>query len=49
MIPLTNKENKSYEKQNVCFICKKKESINDDNEVTLNKKYQKVRDQCRYT
>ena len=23
MIPLTNKENKSYEKQNVCYICKK--------------------------
>ena len=48
MIPLTNKESKSYEKQNVSYICKKK-SINDENEVTLNKKYQKVRDQCHYT
>ena len=27
----------------------KKKSINDENEVTLNKKYQKVRDQCHYT
>ena len=48
MIPLTNKESKSYEKQSVSYICKKK-SINDENEVTLNKKYQKVRDQCHYT
>ena len=24
MIPLTNKEIKSYEKQKVCYICKKK-------------------------
>ena len=24
MIPLTNKEIKSYEKQNVCYICEKK-------------------------
>ena len=24
MIPLTNKESKSYEKQKVCHICKKK-------------------------
>ena len=23
MIPLTNEENKSYEKQKVCYICKK--------------------------
>ena len=35
MIPLTDKENKSYEKQKVCYICKKEFSINDD------KKYQK--------
>ena len=27
----------------------KKKSINDENEVILNKKYQKVRDQCHYT
>ena len=35
MIPLTDKENKSYEKQKVCYIRKKEFSINDD------KKYQK--------
>ena len=41
MIPLTNKEIKSYEKQKVCRICKK-EFCNDDR----NKK--KVRDHCHY-
>ena len=35
MIPLTDKENKSYEKQKVCYICKKEFSIDGD------KKYQK--------
>ena len=39
MIPLTNEENKSYEKQNVCYICKKEFSSDDDD-----KKYQKVID-----
>ena len=43
MIPLTDKENKSYEKQKVCYICKKEFSIDDDT------KYQKVRDHCHYT
>ena len=38
MIPLSDKENKSYEKQNVCYICKKGFSIDDDNKVTLIKK-----------
>ena len=42
MIPLTNKEIKSYEKQKVCHICKK-EFCNDDK----NKK--KVRDHCHST
>ena len=41
MIPLTNKEIKSYEKQKVCHICKEK--FCDDK----NKK--KVRDHCHYT
>ena len=36
----------SYEQKNVCYICKKEFSTNDDNEVALNKKYQKVRDHC---
>ena len=44
MIPLTNEENKSYEKQNVCYICKKEFSSDDDD-----KKYQKVIDHCHYT
>ena len=44
MIPLTDKENKSYKKQKVCYICKKRFSNDDDN-----KKYHKVRDHCHYT
>ena len=36
MIPLTDKENKSYRKQKVCYICKKRiflhENENDKNE-----------------
>ena len=42
MIPLSNKDVKSYEKQKVCHICKKR--FRDDDE---NKK--KVRDHCHYT
>ena len=45
MIPLTDKENKFYEKQRVCYICKKGFSTDDDD----NKKSQKVRDHCHYT
>ena len=44
MIPLTDKENKSYKKQKVCYICKKGFCTNDNN-----KKYHKVRDHCHYT
>ena len=43
MTPLTNEENKSYEKQKFCYICKKEFSTDD------NKKYQKVTDHCHYT
>ena len=43
MIPLTKKEGKKYNKQKVCYICKKRFSIDDSN-----KKY-KVKDHCRYT
>ena len=49
MIPLTDEENKSYEKQKVCYTCEKEFSTDDDNEIALNKKYQKVRDHCHYT
>ena len=41
MIPLTNKEIKSYEKQKVCHICKEK--------FCNNKNKKKVRDHCHYT
>ena len=44
MISLTDKENKSYKKQKVCYKCKKEFSTDDDN-----KKYQKVRDHYHYT
>ena len=44
MILITNKENKSYEKQKVCYACKKEFNTDDDN-----KKCHKVRDHCHYT
>ena len=43
MIPLTKKEEKKHNKQDVCHICKKGFSTDD-----INKKY-KVRDHCHYT
>ena len=43
MIPLTDKESKSYGKLKVCYICKKEFSTVDDN-----KNYHKVRDHCHY-
>ena len=44
MIPLTKKEEKRHNKQEVCHICKKEFSTDDNN-----KKYHKVRDHCHYT
>ena len=44
MIPLTYEENKSYEKQKVCYIFNEEFSTDDDN-----KKYHKVRSHCHYT
>ena len=32
VIPLTDEENKSYEKQKVCSLCKKEFSTNDDDD-----------------
>ena len=48
MIPLTNDENESHEKQKKCHICKTEfcTSKNDENEFKI---YQKVRDHCHYT
>ena len=43
MILLTYEENKSYKKKNICCMCKKEFSTDDD------KKYHKVRDHCHYT
>ena len=47
MIPLTDEENKSYEEQEVCHICKE-ESCLDKNDEKF-KKRQKVKDHCHYT
>ena len=44
MISLTDEENKPYKKQNVCYICKKGFSTDDDK-----RKYHKVWDNCHYT
>ena len=48
MIPPTHKENESYEKQNVCHICKKEFSTDKSDKNTF-KLYHKVRDHCHYT
>ena len=48
MIPLTDKENKSYEEQKVCHVCKK-EFCFDENKKNEFKLYHKVRDDCHYT
>ena len=42
MIPLTKKEEKNYNNQNACYICKKEFDKSD-------KKHYKVRDHCHYT
>ena len=42
MVPLTIKEKICYNKQKICYICKKKLNNND-------KKQQKVKDHCHYT
>ena len=47
MILLTDKEKKSYEKQKVCYICKKEFST-DENDKNAFKLYHKVRDHCHY-
>ena len=55
MILLTDKGNKSYEKQKICYICKKEfwtdddDDDNDDDDDEDDKKYQKVRDHCHCT
>ena len=48
MIALTDKENKSHEKQKACYICKK-ELNTDKNDETAFKLYHKLRYHCHYT
>ena len=48
MIPVTDKETTSYEKQNVCYTCKKEFST-DENDKNAFKLYHEVRDHCHYT
>ena len=47
MIPLTKKENKSYEEQDACHICEGKFCAEEDDENYKNKK--KFKDHCHYT
>ena len=59
MIPLSEEENKSYEEENACHICKKKfylddengndQNENDKNDNDKNEKYRKVKDHCHCT
>ena len=47
MIPLNNKENKSYKEQKTCHMCKEKFCMDNDDENYKNRK--KVKDHCHYT
>ena len=47
MIPLTKEENKSYEEQEACHICKGKFCADEDDENYKNRK--KIKDHCHYT
>ena len=49
MIPLTSEERMLHCKQTFCYICKKEFSTDDDDRITSNKKYHKVRDHCYCT
>ena len=48
MIPLTDRENKFYEEQKECHICKKEFCCDKNEEKKINL-CQKVRDHCHYT
>ena len=47
MITLTNEENKSYEKQDACYICNEKFCMDENDEIYKNRR--KVKDHCHYT
>ena len=46
MIPLTHEENKFYNEQKVCYICKEKFCTDNNDKNHINKK--KVKDHCHY-
>ena len=48
MIPVTDEETKSYEKQKVWYICKK-QFCSDEKDKSKFKLNRKVRDHCHYT
>lgn len=48
IILLTNEENKSYQKQKICYICQNEFSSDDSNEIAF-EKYHEVRDHCDFT
>ena len=48
-MPLTNDENEYYERQKVCYVCKKQFNTDDDDDDDDNKQYHKVRDHYHYT
>ena len=51
MIPLTKEQEENYNKQKVCYICKKEFNTSDTTESSSfeSKKHYKVRDHCYYT
>ena len=49
MIPLTKKRRKCIISKKVCYICKKRFSIDDENGIAFNKNYFKVKNHCHYT
>ena len=48
MMPLTDGENKSYEKKKVCHTCKK-EFCTNENEENEFRQYKRVRNHCHFT
>ena len=61
MIPLTDEKNESYEKQKICYICKKEFNTdesdknefntdeNDKNEFNIDENDKNDQDHCHYT
>ena len=53
MIPLIDEEIESYEKQKVCYICKKEFNADEfdtyENDKNALKLFDKVKDHCLYT